>query len=351
MSRFAKTLGFQVIANDWEPYAREINLAYVGCNRVPTYDKLLGGDATTVFDHLNALPPIEGYVARHLCPRDDLTFDSNVERLFFTRANGGRIDAIRARIGEWEREGRLTDAERAYILASLLYAVSYVSNTSGVFKGFHRGWGGATGTALYRIQSSLRLSPPILFDNGRDNRITALDAQSLAEQLAEGERGGDIAYLDPPYNQHRYFTNYHIWETLVAWDLPEHYGVACKRTDARDDATKSVFNSKRTMPQALAKVVNDIDCRLMIISYNDESWIALDQLEAMCEKFEAVTSLAFDSRRYVGAQIGIHNPNGEKVGKVSHLNNHEYLVVAGDYSDVANMAAAVTDDVRAAISG
>ena len=39
----------------------------------------------------------------------------------------------------------------------------------------------------------------------------------------------DLAYLDPPYNQHRYFTNYHVWETLVAWDAPEHYGVACKR--------------------------------------------------------------------------------------------------------------------------
>ena len=46
----------------------------------------------------------------------------------------------------------------------------------------------------------------------------------------------DLAYLDPPYNQHRYFTNYHVWETLVAWDAPEHYGVACKRIDARDDS-------------------------------------------------------------------------------------------------------------------
>ena len=53
----------------------------------------------------------------------------------------------------------------------------------------------------------------------------------------------DLAYLDPPYNQHRYFTNYHVWETLVAWDAPEHYGVACKRIDARDDTTKSRVQS------------------------------------------------------------------------------------------------------------
>ena len=52
-------------------------------------------------------------------------------------------------------------------------------------------------------------------------------------------------YLDPPYNQHRYFTNYHVWETLVRWDEPAHYGIACKRVDARDDSTRSVFNSKQ----------------------------------------------------------------------------------------------------------
>ena len=56
------------------------------------------------------------------------------------------------------------------------------------------------------------------------------DACELAGELGPF----DFAYLDPPYNQHRYFTNYHIWETLVAWDAPVHYGVACKRVDARD---------------------------------------------------------------------------------------------------------------------
>jgi adenine-specific DNA-methyltransferase len=43
-----------------------------------------------------------------------------------------------------------------------------------------------------------------------------------------------------------------------------------------------------------------------------------------------VGTLAFDSRRYVGAQIGIHDPRGKKVGAVSHLHNVEYLVCAGE---------------------
>ena len=53
-----------------------------------------------------------------------------------------------------------------------------------------------------------------------------------------------------------------------------------------------------------------------------------------------VEVLAFDSARYVGARIGIHDPAGRKVGAVSHLRNTEYLVVAGDRTRVRAMVGA-----------
>ncbi len=146
----------------------------------------------------------------------------------------------------------------------------------------------------------------------------------------------DLAYLDPPYNQHRYFTNYHVWETLVAWDAPEAYGVARKRVDSRDPSTRSAFNSKRTMPEALASVVSGVSCDLLVLSYNDESWLDASELEAICAgpdpsgRRRHVATLAFDSTRYVGARIGIFDPSGRKVGRVSHLSNRELLVMAGE---------------------
>jgi adenine-specific DNA-methyltransferase len=158
-----------------------------------------------------------------------------------------------------------------------------------------------------------------------------------ATQLASAIGHVDLAYLDPPYNQHRYFTNYHVWETLVAWDQPEHYGVACKRVDARDESTKSVFNTKREMPGALRRTIEAIDADVVIVSYNDEAWVTLDELREMCASRGDVVALAFDSRRYVGALIGIHNPAGEKVGSVSHTRNQEYVVIAGDPATVRRM--------------
>ena len=112
-----------------------------------------------------------------------------------------------------------------------------------------------------------------------------------------------------------------------------HYGVACKRVDARDPATHSAFNERRRMADALAGVIRDVDAEVVAVSYNDESWVTIEQLEAMvAERGGAACTFAFDSRRYVGAQIGIHNPQGKKVGKVSHLRNVEYVVVSGDPS-------------------
>ena len=179
---------------------------------------------------------------------------------------------------------------------------------------------------------------------GAARRARAAPSRATRSTLAPALGHFDLAYLDPPYNQHRYFTNYHVWETLVAWDAPEAYGVARKRVDARDPSTRSAFNSKRTMPAALASVVQSVDCDLLVLSYNDESWLDLEELEEMCaiqtrrdrrggrDAAPAwdVATLAFDSARYVGARIGIFDPSGRKVGRVSHLSNQELLVIAGE---------------------
>ena len=89
-------------------------------------------------------------------------------------------------------------------------------------------------------------------------------------------------YLDPPYNQHRYFTNYHVWETLVRWDEPEHYGIACKRVDARDDDdTRSVFNSKQHDAGGAGGPDQPGPRRpVVVVSYNDESWVSPEQMTA-----------------------------------------------------------------------
>ena len=260
--------------------------------------------------HLSNLPGDSGYFTDTFCLRSR----------YFQPFNGEKIDSIRNAIEADFKGSELYPI----LLTSLIEAADRVDSTTGLQMAYVKQW-------APRSFNSLELRVPTLL-SGQGHAIRA-DACELVGFLDEF----DLAYLDPPYNQHRYFTNYHIWETLVTWDAPEHYGVACKRIDARDESTKSVFNTKRLMPQALTEVVRDVPCRLLVLSYNDESWVTRSDLESMCQHHESVVVLEFDSKRYVGAQIGVFNPSGDKVGKVSHLRNLEYLVVAGPKADVRRM--------------
>jgi len=151
-------------------------------------------------------------------------------------------------------------------------------------------------------------------------RVTQADAA-----VAIKESSPDILYLDPPYNHHSYLNNYHIWESLVLWDKPEVYGVACKRVDCRE--RKSDFNGRARAHAAFAAVVRAARARLLVVSFNDEGWIARPEMEALLAERGPVHVLAHDYRRYVGAQIGLHNLRGEKVGTVSHLRNTEYIYI------------------------
>jgi adenine-specific DNA-methyltransferase len=136
VSRYAKRLGFRVLANDWEPYSEVLSRCAIEANAPPRYPG--GRTYEQVIDALNALPPHEGWVTTHLCPPDDEAFDVARDRMFYMRKNGMRLDAIREQIAAWESQGSLTPVQRDCLIAPLLYQASYTSNTSGVFKGFHR---------------------------------------------------------------------------------------------------------------------------------------------------------------------------------------------------------------------
>jgi adenine-specific DNA-methyltransferase len=303
-----KRRGLHVTACDNARYAEVFARCYVGTDR----DAVDLDELAAAVEHLDALPGRPGYVTETFCVRSR----------YFQPGNGERIDAMRDELERSYRGSWLYPV----LLTALIEAADRVDSTTGVQMAYVKDW-------APRSNAPLRLrTPALLAGPGRAVRGDAVQIAPVA-----GEH--DLVYLDPPYNQHRYYTNYHIWETLVAWDAPEHYGIACKRLDSRTEATKSVFNRKRLMPAALRQTIAAVRGRVVVVSYNNEAWVRLDELIDMCSVHGTVAVLAFDSQRYVGARIGIHNPTGEKVGTVSHLRNVEYVLVAGAADDVARAVA------------
>ena len=314
VSQAFKGLGLEMTAVDSTRCAHVLARCYVATDPDAAPD--LRSEVAEAVDRLNAVPGVPGYVTETFC----------TDARFFRPGNGARIDAVRDVI-EAEYAG---SPLWPVLLTSLLEAADRVDSTTGLQMAYLKQWAPRADRPLV-----LRV-PELLAGPGRAVRG---DARALAgtPDLPDVH----LAYLDPPYNQHRYDSNYHVWETLVAWDAPDHYGVACKRDELRDPATRSAFNGRRTMPAALADVVARVAADVVVLSYNNESWLTYDELHDLCAARGHVEVLAFDSARYVGARIGIHDPRGRRVGTVSHTRNTEYVVVCGPRARVRAMASAV----------
>lgn len=300
-----KRRGIEVTAADLASYSAVLSDCFIATDADAVDLDALDAELA----RLDAVTGRSGYVTETFCER----------ARFFQPKNGRRIDAIRDAIERDHPEG---SPLRPVLLTSLMLAADRVDSTTGVQMAYLKQW-------APRAHADLRLRRPDLLPGpGTTQRG---DAMVLVDDLP----ATDLAYVDPPYNQHRYFANYHIWETLVRWDAPEHYGIACKRVDVRE--RRSVFNSRRTMPAALADLLGRLRAEVVVVSYNDEAWVTPDEMTRFLRDagHAEVALLAFDSKRYVGAQIGIHNAAGKRVGEVGRLRNVEYLFVAGPPDRVA----------------
>ncbi|HYM80952.1 MAG TPA: DNA adenine methylase [Candidatus Limnocylindria bacterium] len=287
-----KRQGLRVHANDHNAYAGVLATCYIQADRErwqPRAERLIA--------ELDQLPGEPGWFTDTYCRR----------ARYLRPENGARVDAIRERIATLELEPEL----EAIALTSLMEAADRVDSTTGVQMAYLKQWAPRAFRPL-----ALRV-PELLPGPGSASCLDALEAARRFE--------ADVAYLDPPYNQHSYLGNYHVWESLVRWDRPEVYGVAMKRQDVRERASR--FNRRAEFQEALRALIATVRARYLIVSFSDEGYVTGEDLCAILGACGPVRTIEVPYRRYVGARIGIHNPSGDKVGTPGRLVNVERLFV------------------------
>lgn len=299
-----KREGHAVWSNDLMAYAHVLATCYVQADAGAWKDK-----AERLIAELAQAPARDGWFTEAYCR----------QARYFHPDNGARIEGVREQIAALSLEPEL----EAIALTSLMEAADRVDSTAGVQMAYMKAW-------APRAMKPLALRLPELTPGV--GRATRADAVQIAPMIQ-----ADLVYLDPPYNQHSYLGNYHVWETLTLWDRPETYGVANKRIDCR--TRKSAFNSRPGIGPALQSVIDAVEAPRLIVSFNDEGYLSRDQLIEMLASRGPVQVIEIDRPRYVGARIGIHDPKGRKVGSVGRLRNVEYLFIAGVEGAVLNAAA------------
>jgi adenine-specific DNA-methyltransferase len=288
--------GRHVVSNDLASYSEAFGQAYIAAG-----EDLDRARLRRLLAELQRLPAEPGYVTETFC----------TQARYFSPANGAVIDAIRAGIDRLDAD----PVTRGCLLTSLIEAADRVDSTCGLQMAYLK-------SAAARSLRPLELREPEAVA-GPPGEVVRRDANALARDL----EGIDCAYLDPPYNQHSYFSNYHVWETITRGDRPESYGIARKRIDCR--TTRSAFNSARDSWPALVDLIEALPTPWVVLSVNDEGFHDPAAIADVLAARGHVASLAIDVPRYVGARIGIHNPAGERVGTVSHVRATEWLIVCG----------------------
>jgi adenine-specific DNA-methyltransferase len=298
-----KARGIRVIANDHNAYAHVLATCYVQADAEDVLEP-----AGSVIEELSRLPGAPGYFTETFCERS---------RYVHPR-NGERIDAIRDRIEAMGLDPELM----AVVLTSLIEAADRVDSTTGVQMAYLKSWAPRAANDLeLRVP---RVLPRAAHGKGEAHQLDAMEAAAAFE--------ADVAYIDPPYNQHSYLGNYHVWETLALWDKPAVYGAACKREDCRE--RRSEFNSRPRMAGAFRRLIARVRARVLVVSFNDEGYVARSELMSLLGARGDVRVIEQSYPRYVGAKIGIHGPSGEKVGRIGHLHNKELLFVVACDADL-----------------
>ena len=220
---------------------------------------------------------------------------SKSDRVFYTRRNAMYIDTARDII-----ETLSKDIQR-YFLAPLLYGASVHNNTSGVFKGFYKNkrgigqFGGTGQNALNRILGDIELKLPVFSRFECNYNVLQMDARKAVNYVPEI----DLAYMDPPYNQHPYGSNYFMLNLITDNKPPCTYS---RVSGIPDNWNRSPYNKRQYAQEELFAVVENCPAKFILISYNSEGFVGYHEFINMLNQLGKVTSLETDYNTFRGSR-------------------------------------------------
>lgn len=296
VARMLKKHSSELIVNDLENYSAMVNSCYLLDK--DDYPELLCSEIRHEIENLCEKEKISGIISQNYAPQDD----NNIlrgERVFYTHANALLIDTYRTLIDEVIKDD---DNLKKFFLAPLITEASIHVNTSGVFKGFYKdkntgiGCFGAAGrNALTRIYGKVELKEPIFSNFNSGLKIYQKDTVELSKEL----KNLDITYLDPPYNQHPYGSNYFMLNLILKNKLDVEVS---KVSGITQDWNRSAFNKPYSALKSMEEIIANLDTKYAIISYNSEGFIGFDEMTEMLNKYGTVKTVEITYNTFRGSR-------------------------------------------------
>lgn len=295
VSRLLKEMGFRVVANDNLRFCSIFAEAALHISSEPPFARLVATPAVVrhstsrlfgsaydhVLDYLNGLPAEGGLFSSEYSA--DPNGPPNGERQYFTRANGGRIDAIRQTIACWADDGLVDHTEECLLLTDLIRAANRVANIAGTYGCFLKHW-------EPRALRGIRLERSLITKGLTNHQVHNEDANELARRKRFA-----AVYLDPPYTWRHYGAYYHIPETIARGDAPLVSG----RTGLRPwEDSRSPYCDRNEAAKALTAIVTDVVCEDLFLSYSAEGLIPHEEIMEILRLRGTPLAIEVSHRRY-----------------------------------------------------
>jgi len=262
-----------------------------------------------LIESLNEIAPKTGWLTKHYC--DARTPEGNVVRVW-QQANGRKADAIRDSIES--KSKKLSIQEKATLITSLIFGLDKVDNTMGIQQAYLKTW-------CKRSYNPLKLVLPKVVKMAKPPK----SKHYVGDCLEIDYESADLAYIDPPYSSHTYFSYYHIWDSIARWDKPE-VGLKTNRridritaSEEYDDSMDSPWNSKIHALEAFKQLFPRLPATYLLVSYSNESLVPIEDLIKLARKFGKIAVEEIDYRRHIMSQTS--------QGEIGEKRNKEYLIL------------------------
>ena len=317
VSRYFKQHSSKLIANDLEEYAYVLNKCYLSNRSDINMEDLISWYNYIKENTTDKLK--DGFVSKMYAPKD-INHIKKGERCFYTTRNAKYIDTVRQLINNVPKE------LQHYFIAPLLTEASIKNNTSGVFKGFYKNsktgigqFGGNDENALSRIKRDIDLPLPVLSNFECEVEIYKEDANELVKKLDLV----DLIYMDPPYNQHPYGSNYFMLNLINKYEVPKEVSQV---SGIPKDWNRSKFNQSREALNTFKKLCTEAKAKYLLISYNSDGFIKKEEMIKMLSKIGKVTVYEEKYNTFRGSR----NLNNRDI----HVKEFLYLVEVYKYKEV-----------------
>jgi adenine-specific DNA-methyltransferase len=288
VGRNFKPLAKQVIANDIEFYSYVLLQNYIG-NHLPL-------DYKSTIDELNQLSGKKGFIF------ENYSEGGSSGRLYFSKENGQKIDAIRTRIEKLKSSKAIDSNMYYFLLASLVESADKVANTASVY-----------GAYLKHIKKSaakpLVLEPALFNVTENAHQVFQEDSNTLINKIS-----GDVLYLDPPYNARQYGANYHLLNTIAKYDTFVPQG----KTGLRN-YDKSNYCRKGEVAKSFEELIKNAQFQYVFLSYNNEGLMTEEEVKTILKRYGKYTLITKKYQRFKADKTENRNHKADATFEYLHI--------------------------------